>query len=78
MGRLAGGHNQSNYHYVIIYKNGGQKFYKTNLDIKADLQCSYKTIQNFLKRGDTFISKNWGDIRNIKKICIPINSVPVV
>ena len=77
MGRTKGTSNITNYHYVIKFQNGSLKYYKTNIDLKKDLDCSYKTIQFFLKR-ENYKSYKFPEIKVIKKICVPINSIPVI
>jgi hypothetical protein len=76
MTRPPGMENKTNYHYVTLFRTGGYKCYKTNIDLKRDLNCSYKTIQNFLKSPE-YESKKFKHVKSIRRINIPIKSMPI-
>jgi len=76
MGRPKGQTNLSYYHYLIVFHNKGYKYYKTNLDVKKDLNCSYKTIQNFLKKDNYVSTRKFKDIKMIQKVLVPIRDLP--
>ena len=75
MTRPKGQINSTYYHYLIVFHNKGYKYYRTNIDLKNDIDCSYKTIQNFLKKPN-YISRKFKDIKNIKKVLVEIRDLP--
>jgi hypothetical protein len=76
MARLHGSVNKNDYHYVIIYQQGGNKYFKTHKDIMDQHTISYKTIKSFMRK-ENYTSKKFPFIKDIKRIKIPVNAIPI-
>lgn len=76
MARLHGSVNKNDYHYVIIYDNGGNKYFRTHKDIMEKHEISYKTIKTFMKN-ENYTSKKFPFIKDIKRIKVPIKAIPI-
>ena len=75
MTRHLGNTNKTNFHYCVCFNHKGYKYYKTNIELRADLGISYKIIQNYLKIPE-YKSKMYNHIQSISRCIVPISNFP--